>query len=122
MKTGVTVALCMVTLLLGCSTDSHDAQGRWSGVLINQGITVELGQLTIGKDFIEIPYLDERYEQLSFESRNNEVHFGRKSSANFQGEGAQISGRAAQGSIKLSGPDRGLMSFNRIQGTIRLRR
>lgn len=123
MKSSVILTLALAAAVAtGCSSDSHQAQGSWQGVLINQGITIELGQLTIGNDYIDIPSLDQRYEQLSFESRANETHFGRKHSANFQGEGAQASGPATRGSIKLTGPDSGLMTFNRIQGSIQLKR
>lgn len=123
MKPSFLTVLALLTVLSGCADEKvHDAQGRWNGTLFNQGTTIELGVLTIGQDYIAIPYLDERYAQLVFDSRANETYFSRKSSANFQGEASQQQGKVSRGSIKFTTPDEGLMSFNRIQGTIRLTR
>lgn len=110
-------------ILLGCQDNSHPAQGQWKGMLVHHGVRTDLGRVFISDDRIDMPEIDESYRQLVFYGQAGEVHFGRKVSGNFQGEGAGSSGgNRTEGVIRMDGKDRAEMRINRIQGLVTLSR
>ena len=118
------VVLFLVVSLYGCQDGSNNAQGRWEGLWISNGVAVDIGTVYIGADYIDIPGVDERYNRLSFENDGDKVRFSRKQSVSFQGD-TKLSGlslRYPSGMIELLKDSVARMKINKIQGVIELTR
>lgn len=124
MRYAAAALLSLTLLLAGCQSDGHRAQGSWTGRLINQGITVELGKVRIGADYIDLAAIDERYEQLAFVDQDSEVRFGRKNTANFQAKSSnrQLANRYPEGRVVFLDAHHARLRVNKIQGVIELTR